>query len=497
LLPGCQGAAGRTARAVILCLGLFGVAQPLHADPAAGREAFEKGDYARAMSEWQSSADHGDPDAQLGLGQLYEFGAGGLPQSYERAEYWYRKAAKQGTTEALYRMALIYAAGGDDFPANLVDAYKWAVSAVSSKGVWGSAAADLLAELQKVTTTEQQKTGEQRAESWRQARAPRKETPPAVDSTIAASSPTIPSLKPIAGGCPGWPFPTLPCTEKFPALPGASAPLAPAGPREPRPPAQASLAPHAPAVPEQRPPPQAAVAPQPPPAREPSRPPLDQLNDELNRIDCAVLRAQMDPQGVTVVSGTVPDSDQRGKLVQLASRLFPERRPELRVEVVPPPICRSLAELDAMAVGGILTKGGLGLKLADNASELRESDAIKVELRGPGYAADLRIDYFSLDGRVLHMWPNSADPKPRIGAGAERVFQDSGGGKTWNAGGPPFGTELITAIATPITIDVGSRPLVEPAADYLRDLKRSLARSGSGPGTPNTLATLLVKTRGR
>src|SRR4051794_546719 len=74
------------------------------ADAAAGRQAFEKGDYKRAFTEWQSSADHGDAESQFGLGNIYEQGAGDLKQDYKRADYWYRKAAEQGNTEALYRL---------------------------------------------------------------------------------------------------------------------------------------------------------------------------------------------------------------------------------------------------------------------------------------------------------------------------------------------------------------------------------------------------------
>ena len=97
-------------------------APPVIADVAAGREAFEKGDYQRAVLEWQNAADRGDAEAQFGMGSLYEIGAGELKQDYKRADYWYRKAAEQGNTEAQYRLALIWGAGGDGFPPDLIEA---------------------------------------------------------------------------------------------------------------------------------------------------------------------------------------------------------------------------------------------------------------------------------------------------------------------------------------------------------------------------------------
>jgi Sel1 repeat len=110
--------------AAVFCL--FLVPVPAHADAAAGRQAYEKGDYRRAMAEWQAAADHNDPESEFGIGSLYEFGAGDLKQDYTRAAYWYRKAAQQGNTEAEYRLALLFSAGGDNFDIDLAEAYKWA-----------------------------------------------------------------------------------------------------------------------------------------------------------------------------------------------------------------------------------------------------------------------------------------------------------------------------------------------------------------------------------
>jgi hypothetical protein len=130
--------------------------------------------------------------------------------------------------------------------------------------------------------------------------------------------------------------------------------------------------------------------------------------------------------------------------------------------------------------------------------ELRENDPIEIQVHGPAYAADLRIDYFSLDGRVLHLWPNKEEPTAKLAAGKTGVFGEVASGKTWRVGGAPFGTEIISVIATAGPIDLGlSRPDVEIAADYLRDLRRALDRVGRAGGAQSSVATLLVKTRGR
>jgi hypothetical protein len=203
------------------CLVLFtaGCAQ---ADVAAGRKAFDEGHYEKAMSEWQSAADKGDPEAEFGLGSLYEQGLGGLAQDYKRAGYWYSKAAEKGDTQALYRQALMSAAGDINSSPDLIEAYKWAVLAAKSNGVWGTAGADLENQLDKILSSSEREAGKDRAAKWTEALAKKDEpvAPATAPVPAAASAPaTDPSHTTVkTTGCPGWPFPTLPCTQQFPAL---------------------------------------------------------------------------------------------------------------------------------------------------------------------------------------------------------------------------------------------------------------------------------------
>jgi hypothetical protein len=459
-------------------------APPALADVAAGREAFEKGDYQRAVVEWQNPADRGDADAQFGMGSLYEIGAGEMKQDYKRADYWYRKAAEQGNTEAQYRLALIWGAGGDGFPPDLIEAYKWAALAAESKGVWGSVAADLRTQLDRVISPRERDQGKERATAWKDARKPKEEAvatvaapppattpPPAAPSSTAAATPAAPVTK-STGGCPGWPFPTLPCTEQFPALPGAQ--------QRPNPSA-AGASPAVASVPASRPP-AAAKA------------PLDELNQALKQIDCASLNARA-TGGAAVISGTVPSEDQRAKVMQAAARLFPDSRPELNLEIVPPPLCQVLAELHAMHAAGLVTETGLTLRLTNGGTRLRQGELIELAIQAPPHAVQLRIDYFSLDGQVLHLAPSTELPAAQLSAGTTGVFGRNGRGRDWIAGGAPFGTEVIAAFATPTALSLGvPRPPAEKALDYLRDLKRALGRANPGSATSNAMALLLVRT---
>jgi hypothetical protein len=453
-------------------VGLLAIALPARADTTSGRLAYERGDYRRAMEEWQAAADHNDPEAEFGVGTLYEFGAGELKQDYKRAAEWYKRAATHGNTGAEYRLALLYAAGGDDFGSDLVEAYKWASLAAQSEGVWGTLTADLVKQLEKVTTISQQADGIKRAADWNEARTPKK----------APTEPTVPAVvedtssRPTNSGCPGWPFPTLPCTDRFPALDTSHQPHANPAPSTARQPTG----------------PDPGI--QPAPAANSS---LDQLDRALKQINCATLRTRISGRGWPLISGAVPDSDQKAKVAQLAARFFPGSQSGINVDIVPAPLCQSLVTLNALGLAGVLAEGSLGLRLNNGTSQLREGDPIKLEVKGPAYPIDLRIDYFSVDGQVLHLTSAGAEPIPRIAARETRLFGSAANGQIWKAGGAPFGTELISAIGTPTPLDLGgSRPQVEPAENYLRDLKGALGRSDPGPGHPAVVATVLVTTAG-
>src|SRR5262249_2197736 len=152
-------------------------------------------------------------------------------QSYKQADYWYRKAADHGNVEAQYRLALIWAVGGDDFSADLAEAYKWVIVAVDNKGVWSTLAADLKSQLDNIINADQRADAEKRVAKWKDARAAKKEEPPVAIAPPARLPDT--TNKGAATGCPGWPFPTLPCTEQFPALAGSPTPSRAPAPQRP------------------------------------------------------------------------------------------------------------------------------------------------------------------------------------------------------------------------------------------------------------------------
>ena len=449
------------------------------ADLRQAAQAFEDGDYERAKTEWNRLAERGDAEAEFGLGEIYEQAAG----DYKKAEFWYGKAAEHGSAKAEYRLALISMAGNEASPPDLIKAYKWASLAAEGDGVWSELGRDLRGELESHSSAGEQVEGRRQADLWKAQHDPK----PVVTAAAASQAVTaaiVPPIQPVGspvaprnqGGCtpPGWPGPPLPCSDRpLPTIPGQTPP---------------------PVSPPSVPPAQVATLAVPPPMAA-SPHPLDELTAALKRVDCASLRGTITAQGAATISGTVPNPEERNKLVQVATRLSAASRPEVNVEIVAEPLCRGLVEFDSMRLVG-LASDGIGLRLLSAGERLREGEPIKVEVHAPVYPVNLRIDYFSLDGRVLHMWPNFDEPTAEVGARQTRVF--GGKGKTWNAGGAPFGIEFIAVTATPQPLDLGSSRLeVESASSYLHELEAALRQQKSAASSPALVATVLVHTSPR
>lgn len=90
----------------IVAASVAAAATPALADVKAGVDAWQQGDYAKAIAEWRPAASAGDADAQFNLGQAYKLGRG-VPVDLPIAMDWFRKAATQGHERAADNLGLL------------------------------------------------------------------------------------------------------------------------------------------------------------------------------------------------------------------------------------------------------------------------------------------------------------------------------------------------------------------------------------------------------
>jgi hypothetical protein len=88
-----------------------------------GVAAYNRGDFATALSSFRPLAEQGSASAQLNLGLMYSKGEG-VPENDTEAVRWYRLAADQGHPKAQYNLGNSYA-NGTGVPQNHAEAVRW------------------------------------------------------------------------------------------------------------------------------------------------------------------------------------------------------------------------------------------------------------------------------------------------------------------------------------------------------------------------------------
>ncbi len=120
------------------------VAAPAWADFKAGEEAYQRGDYATALTEFRPLAQQGHAEAQSYLGAMYSKGRG-VPQDDAEAVRWYRRAAVQGNASAQFNLGFMYSKGRGVL-RDYVQAHKWIILAAAQGDEDARKARDILAE---------------------------------------------------------------------------------------------------------------------------------------------------------------------------------------------------------------------------------------------------------------------------------------------------------------------------------------------------------------
>jgi len=93
------------------------------ADYQAGKEAFDRKDYATALQEFKALVEKKDALGQYGLGIMYDLGEG-VPQDSEEAVKWYKRSAEQGNPDAQNNLGAMYEIG-EGIPRDSKEAVKW------------------------------------------------------------------------------------------------------------------------------------------------------------------------------------------------------------------------------------------------------------------------------------------------------------------------------------------------------------------------------------
>lgn len=267
--------------------------------------------------------------------------------------------------------------------------------------------------------------------------------------------------------------------------------------QQPVTPAPASTAPAAPvATPAPEPAPEHAPAPAPAPAPPPA-PDMNAVAKSLAAVPCSALIASANGNAVTV-HGYLSKGPDTGNVRDRLLALPGVTTVGLDVQQVDPEKCAVVTAFAPYWVAHRRGGGGARLRLAAPHAEpnaiLTEGDPLAVDVTTGASESFVSVDYYALDGNVVHLMPNPRARDNRAPPGYTATIGSMG---EW-AIGKPFGTELLVLLTTPVPLFDALRPVSEPRADYLPVVKQQLERISTRNGTDKIAVDFLqITTRAR
>lgn len=202
------------------------------------------------------------------------------------------------------------------------------------------------------------------------------------------------------------------------------------------------------------------------------------IEQQLQTYACADLAASVGSEGATHVSGFVSQAEEVARVEREVRAVPGIGAPSFDLQLRIWPHCEVLALLKPYQARN--RELGLGLAIATPTAQqarLREGDRVLILVTNANYDGYLWVDYYTADGAVMHL--NAGPTQPRLRAG-ETVELGRDIPSSWLVA-PPFGTVLVTALASPMPFgEAADRPPFELASAYLQRLRELLAAGESG-----------------
>ena len=229
-----------------------------------------------------------------------------------------------------------------------------------------------------------------------------------------------------------------------------------------------------------------------PKPRTPGRDLLASINPTLERVPCSVLTASVEG-GTVKLWGAVRN---RPDLQQVKSTLM-NMRDVTGVRTTVRQMSSAQCELVNLFSPYISANRKLDRRISVRArtpeAQYEEYDNLVLDLGSPGRDGYVYVDYYALDGSVVHLIPSPALPANRMRAGSARRLGDKPANGEWMIG-KPLGLEMIVALSSTTPLFTSRREEVEPAEIYLLDLQTSLKRVRDDPAGAVVADIVFIKT---
>ncbi len=209
----------------------------------------------------------------------------------------------------------------------------------------------------------------------------------------------------------------------------------------------------------------------------------DGISAVLASVPCARLQTVFDPEtGALQLRGHIPDPDMRAPiLAALKSQIGTAIPVSDELLILPRPQCGALSGIanvglpqstDQITNPRVVGPSGFARNYT-----YTNGERLTLDLTAPDYDGYIYVDYFTADGNVLHLQPNTVVPLEFAAAQSQQSVGKNRDDKPFLelTVSPPYGQEIAAAFASSIPLYDGLRPIQEPANAYLEFIKERVA----------------------
>lgn len=203
-----------------------------------------------------------------------------------------------------------------------------------------------------------------------------------------------------------------------------------------------------------------------PPAPVPTGPVPGLRLADLQTLSCGRVTVEA-RGGRSVLTGYVASDDDLNR-VKLVAASVPGTSLG-NVVVAPWPQCEGLQTLERPLADADRPTIDIG-----PTTQLRRGEPLKIQVRSPAKISYLYVSYIQADGSVVHLvQPQAPVPQPTLPR-RTLVFGTGEGGAPKFTIGPPFGREMVIAIASRSPLFDHALPPQQTERNFLSDLRRAL-----------------------
>lgn len=213
----------------------------------------------------------------------------------------------------------------------------------------------------------------------------------------------------------------------------------------------------------------------------------ESVADLLKDVKCSAFDTSL-KDGVLKLRGFVPGKFDVQRLEKDLLALQGAKQIQTNLVQVEPVNCKVIDLFGPYWVHNISTASGTSIQTREKNNQFTEGEPLVVEITTPAYETFVNVDYYSLDGGVVHMIPGPRAINNQAPASYKAIIGDLG---EWVVSAP-FGKELVTILLTPRPLFNKVRNEYESQDDYLAAVRQQLELIADSSGKDKITADFVI-----